>query len=135
MTVTQKDYNRGYIALFSVIILGAIGLGVTVSLLLSGLSSSRTNFQLQQKSEARAVASTCAEEALQQILDTGIISGSATTTLSPDVFCTYVITSTGSQPLIQAKGVSGIATSKINVILASSTPRIKLSSWQEVVDF
>jgi hypothetical protein len=131
---SNKSSPRGYIALLSVIALGAVGLAVTTSLLLTGLLSSRTNFTMQQKIQARMAATSCAEEALRQILDTEITSGTGTLMFETGS-CTYTVTSTSSSPLVQAQGVSGTAVSKINVILASSTPRIKLSSWQEVEDF
>lgn len=129
------SYNRGYIALFSVIILGSVGLAVTVSLLLNGILSARLGFDLQQKNQARMSATSCAEEALQQILDNGITSGTGSLTLDTSS-CNYTILSTSSQTItVQSTGFSGTMVSKINVIVSSSTPRIKLSSWQEVGDF
>jgi hypothetical protein len=125
---------RGYIALLSVIALGAVGLAITTSLILTGILSSRTNFAIQQQIQARIAATSCAEEALRQILDTEITSGTGTLTFESSS-CVYTITSTSSSPLVQAEGISGAVISKINVILASSSPRIKLSSWQEVGDF
>lgn len=130
-----KASKKGYIALLSVIGLGAVGLAITVTLLLTGVLSSRTGFSVQQMSQARSVATSCVEEALQQILDSGIDNGTGTLTINADV-CTYTILSTSSLDIIvQASGISGLTTSKINVVVASSTPRIKLSSWQEVGDF
>lgn len=131
----NNRFNRGYIALFSVIVLGVIGLAITVSLLLNGILSSRIGLDLQQKNQARMSATSCAEEALQQILDVGITSGTGTLTLNTST-CIYIILSTSSQSItVQATGFSGQAVSKINITTSSSTPRIKLSSWQEVADF
>jgi hypothetical protein len=97
--------------------------------------SSRTNFEIQRKTESKMVANTCAEEALQYILDNGTGGMLATSTFDSSTYCTYTITSTGTSPLVLVKGVSYTATTKISIILSSSTPRIKLSSWQEVGDF
>lgn len=126
--------SKGYIALFSVIVLGAVGLVVTISLLLTGIGAQKSGLEVQRKSQSRMAATTCAEEALEQILDTGATSGTSSMTIGSST-CTYTITSTTTFPLVQALGNYGGSVTKINVILASSSPRIKLSSWQEVTDF
>ncbi|MEN9881426.1 MAG: hypothetical protein RLZZ308_609 [Candidatus Parcubacteria bacterium] len=126
---------RGYIALFSVIVLGAIGTAITVSLLLSGIGASQTGLVLAEKTQARMTATSCAEEVLQQILDTGIDTGTGSMSIGSST-CTYTIISTGIESmLVQVEGIQGKAHSKMSVVVASSTPRIKLSSWQEVSGF
>ncbi len=130
-----RKSSRGYIALFSVIGLGAIGLSITLSLLLSGALALKSGFDVEQKGKSRLAATACAEEALQAILDTGVIEATSSLAVGSST-CTYVITSTSTYYyLVKAQGISGVATTKINIILASSSPRIKLSSWEEVADF
>lgn len=127
---------RGYVALISVIMLSAIGLVITVSLLTSNILLSKTALVSQRKNEARLAATSCAEEALQNILDTGIDIGTGTVSLVGSSTCIYTIASTSSADrVVFATGYSGDATSKILIYLASSTPKIKLSSWKEVSDF
>ena len=66
--INDKNFlRRGYIALLSVIIIGAIGTAVMLSVLLFGLSTSRTDFAVQQSGGAKVIASSCGEEALQKI--------------------------------------------------------------------
>jgi len=127
--------RQGYIALISVLLISAIGAAIMVSVIASGVTSSKTDFSLQQSGSARIMASSCAEEALQRISETGILAGSGNLTIASGT-CSYVITSSSSQNVtITATGILGTITSKIKVILATTTPGITLSSWEEVADF
>ena len=87
---TQK--RGGYVVLLGVLIVGAIGISVTLSLLLLGLGSSRTSFASEQSFQAKALASACAEEGLQQIRDTMSYTGTGGLTLGQGS-CTYVVSS------------------------------------------
>jgi prepilin-type N-terminal cleavage/methylation domain-containing protein len=72
--------STGYVALITVLVLGAVGAAVAATLVLLGLSSSRTSFALEQSNQAKALANACAEEALQQIRDSSSFTGSAVVT-------------------------------------------------------
>lgn len=132
--IKSKHLRKGYVALLSVIALGTVGLAITVSLLMNGVTFSKSSFEIQKKIQSRMAATSCAEEAMQQILDSGIEEGNGTLTIGSST-CSYVISSTSTSLLVQAVGTSTDVVTRINVILASSTPTIKLSSWQEVTDF
>jgi len=129
------EYRKGYIALISVILMSALGLGIMLSVIATGVDASKTDFSLQQSGAARSIASSCAEEALQRIVETG------TTTISGNLIvasgtCSYNVTSVNGQNItIQSTGILGTVTSKIKVVVATTTPSVSLSSWEEVVDF
>ena len=131
-----QEYGQGYIALISVILMSALGLGIMLSVIASGVNASRTDFSLQQSGAARSLASSCAEEALEKILETSTTSSSGNLTIGSGT-CSYLIaaTSSGQTIIISSTGVLGTVTSKIKVVLATTTPGITLSSWEEVADF
>lgn len=131
----STSFKRGYIALLSVIVVGAVGAAVMLSVMLSGVATSRTDFAIQQSGSAKVLASSCGEEALQKILETGTTSSSAVIVIGSST-CSYTITSTGGQNItIQATGIMGTLVSKVKIVVATTTPTILLSSWQEVGDF
>jgi hypothetical protein len=131
----QSRFRRGYIALISVLLIAAIGSAVMISVIASGVLATKTDFALQQSGSARILASSCAEEALQKILETSTTTGNGNLTIASGT-CSYIITSTGGQNVtISATGILGTISSKIKVILATTTPGITLSSWEEVADF
>ena len=126
---TEK--SDGYILLLGVLIVGAIGLSLTVSLLLLGLGASRSAFVDEQSAQARALASACAEEGLQQIRDATAYTGTGNLTLGQGT-CSYTVTSQGgSNRTVVASGVVGTLTRRVTVIISAITPLIVVTSWQE----
>lgn len=132
---SNKSIKRGYIALVSVIVVGAVGVAIMLSIMLSGISTTKTDFAIQQSGSAKVLASSCGEEALQKILETGTTSSNATILIGSGT-CSYTITSQNGQNItINATALIGTITSKVKIVIATTTPAILLSSWQEVGDF
>lgn len=131
----KNSIRGGYVALLSIIVIGAIGVAVMMSVLLFGISSSKTDYALQQGGSARIVANSCAEEALQRLLETGSTSMSGGLSLVSGT-CSYTVSSPSGQDIVlEIVGQFGETVSKIKVIVATTTPFIILSSWQDVGDF
>jgi len=133
----QKWYNKkqdGYITLISVLVVGAVGLAITTSLLLLGLGSSRTSFAVEQSNQSKALANACVEEGLQQIRDSTLFTGSGNLTLGQGT-CTYTVTSQGGQNrTVTASGTVGTIVRKVTIIINGINPLITATSWQEVAD-
>lgn len=129
-----SDNKGGYIILLSVLVVSAMGLAIAVSLLLLGISSSRTGFVVEQSNQARALANACAEEALQQISTTGTFAGTGGLTLGQGT-CSYTVTNTGgSNRTITTYGTVGTVIRRVSIVLDGVNPP-SLVSWQEVDDF
>lgn len=127
--------TNGYVTLISVLIIGAVGVAITTSLLMLGLGSSRTSFALEQSNQAKALANACMEEALQQIHDSIPFSGTGTLSLGMGS-CTYTVTKqTGQNRTIVSTGTVGTIIRKVKVLLDKIIPNINITSWQEVADF
>jgi len=144
----EKSYNKlsalcekaflnsdGYITLISVLVVGAIGVAITTSLLLFGLGSSRSSFAIEQSAQARSLADACAEEALQEIRDSTPYTGSDNLSLGQGD-CDYTVTSGGGQNrTIDASGTVGTVQRKVKISINAINPSINITSWQEVADF
>lgn len=127
--------NRGYITLISVLVAGAVGVAITVSVILLGVGSSKTSFSIQQASQARGLAQLCAEEALQQIRNSTSFTGTDTIS-SGQGTCTYTVTSQGGQNrTIQATGTVGTVVQRLSIVIDKTNPTIQAVSWQEVSNF
>ena len=118
----------------SVIIVGAIGLVLMVSTVYYSTLSAKTNFSLQQASQARMLSNTCAEEALQQIADTKTSSSTGSLTLASGT-CSYTISIETGAVTVKSTGISGTTTKRVKIVVASMSPSVVLSSWQEVSGF
>jgi hypothetical protein len=135
--ISKKWYNKkrkGFVTLISVLVLGAVGVAISLSLLLLGVGSSRTGFSVEQSSQAKALANACAEEALQQIRDSTPFVGSGGLALGQGT-CSYSVTSQGAQNrTVSASGTVGTIGRKVKVIINKINPSIIVVSWQEVDD-
>ncbi len=134
---TKKWYfdSGGYITLVSVLLIGAIGSAIALSLILLGLSSSRTSFVYEQSEQAKALANACVEEAEQRIHDPPSFIGSGSLSFAQGT-CSYVVASQGgSSRTVTASGTVGTVTRKVKIILYSFSPMLQITSWQEVADF
>ncbi|MDP2656076.1 MAG: hypothetical protein Q8P11_00740 [bacterium] len=130
----QSWYNNknGFITLISVLVVGAVGVAIAVSLLLLGLGSSRTSFALEQSDQAKALNNACAEEALQQIADSTAYTGSGNLALGHGS-CIYTVTSQGGgNRTVTTSGTVGTIVRKSTIIITAVNPSITITSWQEV---
>lgn len=128
----QASY--GYITLISILVVGAVGVAISVSLLLLGLGSSRTGLAYQQSNQAKALANACAEEGLEQIRLLSSYTGSGGLSLGQGT-CTYVVTNPGPGPQnlnINTIGTVGNTIRKVSVIINAINPVINIIYWQEV---
>lgn len=127
--------NGGYITLVSVLVVGAVGVAIAISLILLGVGSSRTSFAVEQSNQSKALANACAEEALQQIKDSSSFTGSGNLALGQGT-CSYTVTSQGQQNrTVTASGIVGTITRKAKIIINKIIPTIVITSWQEVDNF
>ncbi len=127
-----KKQESGYITLISVLVVGAVGVAVTLSIILLGLGSSKTSFAVEQSDQAKAIANACAEEALQQIRDSSSFVGSGNLTVGQGT-CGYSVSSQGGENrTVIASGIVGTIVRKITIVINSINPLIRVTSWQEV---
>ena len=128
--------ENGYVTLISVLVIGAIGVAVGVSLISLGLSASRTSFSLEQSNQTKALANACAEEALQQIRDQPLsFSGTDNLALGRGN-CTYTVTAgSGEDRTIEASGTVDTIVRKVEISIDQINPTINITSWQEVAEF
>lgn len=127
--------HDGYATLMSVLVVGAIGIAITTSLLLLGVGSLQTSFSGEQSAQARALANACAEEGLRQIRNAAAFTGTGNLSLGPGT-CSYTVTSQGGENrTVTSSGLVGTVTRKAKVIISAINPSIQTVSWQEVADF
>lgn len=134
--VYGKTHPKGYVTLLTVLILSVIGTTIAVSLLVLSTDNTRTALVINQSTQARALADTCIEVALQKIRATNSYTGTATTTFSPQVYCVVTVTSQGGQTrTLQATGTSNNVVSRVQVLLTRINPTFTLTEWQEKTSF
>ena len=128
----MKYRQSGYVALLSVLVVGAVATAIGVTLLVLGADSQRETLVTQQSVQARGLADACVEEALQQLHDATDFTGPGNLTLDTGS-CTYTVTSTGSSTrTITTTATVGNVVRKVAVYVTMSSSSISITSWQEV---
>jgi len=134
-TFNEEKSSAGYVTLISVLITSAVGIAIVVSVILLGLSNSRSAFLKEQSSQARVLADACVEEALQQIRDSAPFTGTGSVSLGQGD-CDYTVVSGGGQNrTITATGTVDNVVRKARVIIDGINPQLSIVSWEEVADF
>jgi type II secretory pathway component PulK len=124
--------QSGYVALLSVLIVGAIATATGIALLVTSSDSQRSALISQQSKQARALAVACSEEALQVIFDDTVYTGTGNVTLGQGS-CSYTVTSTGSTTrTISVTGTVNNTLRKILINVTIGSSNISITSWQDV---
>lgn len=128
------DYKEGYITLISVLVVGAVGIAIALSIILLGVGFSQSSFAIEQSSQAKALANACGEEALQQIRDVSSFTGVGGLAFGQGA-CSYSVTSQGTlSSIVTARGRVGTIVRKISITVSNVNPPIILKTWQEVAN-
>jgi Tfp pilus assembly protein PilX len=132
MTTHSSTNQSGYIALISVLIVGAASLAVGLTLLVTGTDAQRETLVHQQSVQARNLATACIEEGLEQIHDSTSYTGTATVTLTTGS-CSYTVTNTGTTTrTVDASSTVGNVVRKAKTYATISSSSISITSWQDV---
>ncbi|MFC1598318.1 hypothetical protein ACFL2M_02175 [Patescibacteria group bacterium] len=132
----KKTPTHGYLMLVSVLVVGAVGVSIAVSLLLLGLGSTRTSFTTGQAEEANALADACAERGLNDLRADPTYTGGDTYSLGNGSCDVVDVAGSGtSNRTVQATGTIGNITRKVEVEVATVASPMTITSWQEVADF
>lgn len=127
--------KKGFVTLLSVLIIGAVGVSIAVTLLLMSIDASKTSVINTKSEQAKALANACAEAGLQQIRSS--VSYTGTTTLAIGLGnCSYTVTNTGGQTRsINSTGIIDTTVRKVEILIDQINPTILVTSWEEVSEF
>ena len=126
--------QSGYVALMSVLIVGAASLAIATALLLTAADSQRSTLVNQQSVQARNLATACAEEALQQIHASSSFTGTNNLSLGQGS-CTYTVTNAGgSNRTITASGTVDTVVRRLQISAVVGATAVTINSWQETAN-
>lgn len=135
-TSNLSQKTKGFIALVSVLVIGAVGISVAVSLILLGLGSSRTSFSQEQSNQAKGLASACAEKALSSLKQDLNYKGNETLNLGQGSCEIKSVSGSGNNNrTIQTIGRVGRILRRTQIVILEVNPQTQISSWREVADF
>ncbi len=141
-TSTQFQARGGFVHLLAVLIVSAIGIAVTFSLLAVTIQGSKVAFVANNSFKAKAAADGCAELSLQTVTENPFFGGSGVAMISA-VECSYAVVNTPLSAATNTVIITGEANSmdvvrrvRVEAEISTTSPAvISLTSWQEVADF
>lgn len=123
--------QKGFITLFSVILLTALSIALVAMLMAQSLLATKNSGDETSALKARASATACAELALQNLRDNYNYTGNGSQSLNSGT-CGYLVTNLGGNNRnIQASSTVSGFVNKISITADASSPAIHISSWQE----
>lgn len=135
MKIEKLSERRGYVTLVAVLVVAVVGLTAAVSMLLTGTISGRTSLNLEKSYKAKALSDACAEDSLRRIRESASYFGYINLSLGDGSCSSTVIKHSGQARTLISSGVVGAIERKVEIIISKITPRIIITSWQEVADF
>lgn len=128
----MRQRETGYVALLSILIVGAAAAAIALTLLITGTDAQRSGLITQQSAQARWLADACVEEALQQIHDATAYTGTNTLSLASGS-CNYTVTSTGANTrAVTASANINNVVRRVTAYVTIGSSSISITSWQEV---
>ncbi|MEK7180931.1 MAG: hypothetical protein AAB738_01170 [Patescibacteria group bacterium] len=135
-TLKTKTYHLqpgkgGFITLMSVIITSAIGIAIASAILLLGVGSAKSSIVVEQSSQAKNLATACAEDALERIKELPSFTGLGNLSINQGN-CSYSVTNNlaPQSKMINATGTVSTVIRKVNVTVTQINPKIRYT-WQE----
>ena len=128
--------HPGYIFLLSVLVIGAIAIATTSSLILLGISAEQSGQAVAYAHQARELAHTCAERALRSLRADSAYTGNESFTLTGGT-CTIntIVGSGNANRYLCAQGTSGQSIRKLQINISQVLPTTRITSWKEVSAF
>ncbi len=134
--VIVKKYMRGYVALVSVLLIGAVTLLFVLGTATRGLDEAQMALGADAALEASARADLCAEYALMRLSDTfryaggeTVLVGSASCEIRP------VVGMGNTDRVVEVQSTIQNRTRNMRINVSRISPVMNIASWHDVADF
>lgn len=136
MLSNNQNNQKGYIALILILIVLGITLMIAISANLLGISEGDMGLRKSQSSEAFYLANLCAEDALMKLKRNLGYSGNETLIVGEGSCNILPLEGSGNtNRIVKTTGNIYNQTRRIKIQVDMVNPKMKISSWQEVVNF
>ena len=127
--------ERGFVALISVIIIGAVLLAVVIGASLTGFYSRYNVLDFELKERSASAADACANQALLELANDATYAGGTTLSLNSLDTChvgPVTLVGTGEKSIrIQATSSDAVT----NLFVVVNTSDLSIASWREVPNY
>jgi len=131
----NRNKRPAFVVLISVLIISSIVLSISLMIVLVNINSNKNSFSIKNSDQARMLANTCSEHALQEIIFDNSVLGSFVLSLGSDE-CSYsIFHGAGEERVIESWSEIRGSVKRERVVVDSFSPNINIASWQEIADF
>lgn len=129
--------NKGFTALISVLIVGALILVISIGAAVRSLNQGQMSTQNELSELVRSLAQACADDAVMKLKTTLTYAGNETITVQGSRTCDILPTegSGNTNRTIKTQSTVSGYTAKVKVVVAQLRPTAQITSWEEVADF
>ncbi len=124
--------GKGFIALFSVIIISAALMLVAVSLSFTGFYARFNIFDSELKARSNALANACVDVALLKLAVDSTFAGNATTSAGVDSCYIFPIATTTGQAIIHTRAIVRNAHTYYKVVVDTASATLPVVSFEEL---
>lgn len=127
---------KGYIALTSILLISMIVMALVLSVSFLGIGEFGMILTKNEAEEASFMADLCAEQALMKIESVLNYSGNESVTLGAMTCAILPIEGSGNfNRVVKTQSAVSGNTRKVKIEISQISPKMQISSWQEVADF
>lgn len=133
----MRKNQEGFIALTSILIVGAIVLTISIGLSLRSIGETNMSLGEQLSNRASGLAHACAEDALLKLKNDLNYSGNETVIIDRSDSCDILAIegSGNTDRTIKTQAMFSGFTRKVKVVISQVNPTTQITSWEEVSDF
>jgi hypothetical protein len=131
----RSFYRGGYATLITILITGMIGTSVALSLIFTGLETSRVSQDVQKSIRARVIAFACAEEGLMRIRESDEFQGSGAFDLEGGTCVYEVILGAGESRTVRATAFASNYSARLQISVDAIYPSLHISDYRDVSAF
>lgn len=128
-----NEYEKGYIALTSVVIISVLIMIITLTLSSVSFSSRFNILGAELKKISLALAEACAETALLKLAQNSSYSGNENIQIGDKSCSILTIETSGSQKIIKTK--ANVKDFISNLKITASSPNLSIIFWEEIGNF
>lgn len=125
----MNQYNRGFTAITSVLIISAVVLVISISVSLLSIGEGQSGLATYKGEASYFLTDGCVEDALLKAKQNASYTGGTLT--RPEGSCTISISKAGNTWTVTASN-SGTYTKSIQVIIQRTGSSVTVSSWNEI---
>lgn len=132
----HNSIQKGFIALISVLIIGALVLVISVGLSLRSVTETQISLGEQESHRALALANLCMEAALMKLESVLHYSGNEIIIVNGQSCDIMGVEGSGNlNRTVKTKSTVSGYTKKVKVVVSKVSPVMQITSWEEVGDF